>query len=454
VKLTKAHLLQYLQRYRSILVWAALLVAGIIGFGTYDYFATTTETHESWRASTERVAENLAEMSRPLLLMDQLTIMQSIVTNLMSEPEIRSLSIYELKNEKMSLISSAEKDANGQITNTLSPLDPAVVHAVRSITLDGTVLGQVQVVAEGNLLQKRLNQIQFQTGIRTLLALILVGVVIRLIFQQNRIAAAGAAARAAAESANLSKTAFLANMSHELRTPMNAIIGYAELLMEEAQAEKKKSMVSDLKKIHLAARHLLNLINDLLSYTTIESGKWRQESVDFSVIELAQECMALHSYQIAGHKLKMITDAAKDVPAIVRGDATALREILKHLLANAIKFTEKGEIHLAISPSPSNRLKPNETRLQFALRDSGVGMEPEVLSRLFKVLEQGDSSATKKFGGTGLGLAICHSLILQLQGNIQVESEKGKGTTVIFTIVFDSSRPLTTTLPTSALNLS
>lgn len=449
MKTTKAQLQRTFQRYRPILLWSVLLVSGIVGFGLYDYIATTSELEDSWKRSTERMAQTIADLSRPLLLMDQFTQIQSMVTSLMAEPEILGVAIYELKDEKMFLLACGRKEPDGKIISVVAPIEPNGIHAVRAIQFEDAVLGQVQVVAARGLLEQRLNQIKLQTGIRTLLALILVGAVMRLIFQQSRIAQAGAAARAAAESANLSKTAFLANMSHELRTPMNAIIGYAELLMEEAQIENKKNMVLDLKKIHVAARHLLNLINDLLSYTTIESGKWREECVDFSISELAQECMGLHGYQLTDRKLKMKTEVGKEVPAIVRGDAAAVREILKHLLANAVKFTEQGEISLSISQAPFDRLEPNEMRLQFALRDTGVGMEPEVLSRLFKVLEQGDSSATKKFGGTGLGLAICRSLIQQMKGNIQVESERGKGTTFVFTLVFDSGRPLTTNLPKS-----
>ena len=230
------------------------------------------------------------------------------------------------------------------------------------------------------------------------------------------------AARDAAESANRTKSAFLANMSHELRTPMNAIIGYSEMLIEEAEDLKLENFVPDLGKIRSAGKHLLALINDVLDLSKIEAGKMSLFLEEFETAAMIRDVVATIHPLIEKNGNTLEVSVAPDCGRM-HADLTKVRQTLFNLLSNAAKFTEKGTIRLTATRSPDSR------RLLFDVADSGIGMTPAQLARLFQAFTQADDSTTKKYGGTGLGLVISRKFCQLMGGDISVESAHGKGTT-------------------------
>ncbi len=229
----------------------------------------------------------------------------------------------------------------------------------------------------------------------------------------------------AAETANQSKSQFLANMSHELRTPLNAIIGYSEMLQEEAEDMGEKHFVADLQKIHGAGKHLLGLINDILDLSKIEAGKMEIYLETFDIREVIQDVNS--TIQPLIHKGQNRLDIRlADSVGEMRSDLTKVRQILFNLLSNASKFTEHGTITLSVERSFD---AANKEWILFRVKDSGIGMTPEQLDKLFQAFTQADASTTRKYGGTGLGLTISRRFCELMGGDIQVESEFGKGTT-------------------------
>ncbi|GAB4207532.1 MAG: hypothetical protein OHK0022_35870 [Roseiflexaceae bacterium] len=243
-------------------------------------------------------------------------------------------------------------------------------------------------------------------------------------------------AKEAAEAANRSKSAFLANMSHELRTPLNAIIGYSEMLQEEAQDMGQDDFVPDLQKIHTAGKHLLALINDILDLSKIEAGKMDLYLESFDVGTLVDDVVATVKPLVQTRSNTLVINAQPDI-GTMRADLTKVRQSLFNLLSNASKFTENGRITLDVftqeHPNPAID-DPPFTTINFRVSDTGIGMTPEQLGKLFQPFTQADSSTTRKYGGTGLGLAITRRFCQMMDGDITVESTPGQGTTFTITL--------------------
>ena len=235
-------------------------------------------------------------------------------------------------------------------------------------------------------------------------------------------------AREIAERATAAKSEFLANMSHEIRTPMNAIIGMAHLIAETDLTERQRNFVD---RIGHAAKSLLGIINNILDFSKIEAKKQELEVTQFSLQDIINEVAALAEGRIAGKNIELIVDIDPDIPEVLMGDPLRLSQIFTNLINNATKFTEKGDITLRVELEQAT---DKNVRVAFSVKDTGIGMTPEQLGRLFNAFTQADGSTTRKYGGTGLGLVISKSLVELMGGQMQVESQSGVGSRFFFTI--------------------
>ena len=239
-------------------------------------------------------------------------------------------------------------------------------------------------------------------------------------------------AAAAAEAASVAKSSFLANMSHEIRTPMNSIIGFSELAMDDDITAKTRDY---LNRINENSKWLLQIINDILDISKVESGSMKLEIIPFDLRELFASSKVIVSPKVINKNINLVFHVESSIQKYLLGDPTKLRQVFVNLLSNAIKFTNKGSVKLLAAVK---KRTGNNVTLQFKIIDSGIGMTPDHIKKIYEPFMQADVSTTRKYGGTGLGLTITKKIIELMGGQLIIESELGVGTTVSFNLTLEA----------------
>jgi signal transduction histidine kinase/DNA-binding response OmpR family regulator/HPt (histidine-containing phosphotransfer) domain-containing protein len=243
-----------------------------------------------------------------------------------------------------------------------------------------------------------------------------------------------AQAKEQAEAASRAKSTFLANMSHDLRTPLNAVVGLTGVLQKSVLSVEQRDT---LNKVRIASDNLVQIINDVLDFSKVEAGRLELEYIDIDLDDLLDRIADLFSQAVAQKKLELIFDVHPDVPRQLQGDPGRLGQVLTNLVQNAVKFTRQGEIVASVHLDGASTGEPGQVGLKFQVRDTGIGIAPDVLPTIFEAFTQADSSMTRQQEGSGLGLAICRRLVALMGGTLSADSEPGRGSVFCFTVVLD-----------------
>ncbi|HEX8962030.1 MAG TPA: ATP-binding protein, partial [Rhodocyclaceae bacterium] len=247
-----------------------------------------------------------------------------------------------------------------------------------------------------------------------------------------------------AEAGSLQRSDFLAAMTHELRTPLNALIGMSRLLLGTALNREQEEYAQTML---LAADAMLGVTNNILDFSKIQAGRVTLEDIDFDLVDVIEDAIDLVAVKVWEKGLRLTYEIGDEVPRGLRGDPARLRQVLSNLLSNAVKFTDRGSVHVSVGAGDSRN---DRIELRFDVKDSGIGIKPEGLERLFKAFSQADPTITRRFGGTGLGLAICERLVALMSGRISAESRYGHGSVFRFSVMVGRGSPVAAEVPALA----
>lgn len=361
-------------------------------------FEKRVERRLAWIRTAGRLALRLA------YLLEDLTEQRTRYQQLMREHQA-----FRNDHEKILIMNLEERDARLKEQQTyLIRLEKEVQDRTRELRAHARALETTNMALE------RANE-ELESEIR----------------ERSRIEKALVQAREEADAANRTKSAFLANMSHEIRTPMTAILGFADILLDDSYIKNAPpERIRDLETIKRNGEYLLEIINDILDLSKIEAGKFEIERVKCSPLQIITDVVSLMQVRADAKGLSLKITHTGAIPELIRTDPTRLRQVLINLIGNAIKFTHRGsiEVHLRLLPTEP------ETMLQVDVTDTGIGMTRDQVSKLFQPFMQADSSTTRRFGGTGLGLTISKRLACMLGGDISVRSQPAEGSTFSLTV--------------------
>lgn len=356
------------------------------------------------------------------------------LTRLLAQPNLRGLGYAFIVSGKGKILAFPDEnmigrpaaaafpgqklELNGQIQFVGEGENAQIIKFVKLPSLKG-VDWRLGVAIDKNKAYASLREFRASVSIATLAAVLLMVVVLGVVLHRLLVRPL-MNARVAADSANAAKSEFLASMSHEIRTPMNGVLGMAEVLMNSELSERQK----ELANIIVSSGHaLLTVINDILDFSKLEAGKLRLSPRSFNFRETVFEVATMMQPRMLEKDLELIVRYATDIPEGIVADEARLRQVLANLIGNAVKFTECGHVLVDVS----GERRGDQVVLQVGVTDTGIGISPEELPRMFQRFEQADASHTRRFGGTGLGLAICKNIVELMGGEIGADSELGAG---------------------------